>query len=657
MLQPKTMTRLLIVGSKEQMSSAVTELYRHHVFHITDYTDQGKEGFEGVRIGQPMAGATELSTDLIKIRSIENTFGLTPDDYIGAPRRPAASIREIIERDLPKLEEKVSNLTAQRSSAEARIRVNEQRIAELEPFSAIPLELGLYSGYDSISVIAGRVSRDIEIPVPHEKFFTPARSGGTMVIFFKNESRSAVEEALGNADFQQVPIPTEDGSVRQKIDQYRSEISTLHAEIADIDRKLEGLRSENGQFLAACDEVLSADVEQAEAPLRFATTDLIFIADGWVPTGDVETVKSGLSQATGDRILVMEAEESEGEHSEPPVEYNNPSFSRPTELIIDTYSRPRYDELDPTLIVSIIFPLFFGIILGDIGYGAILLVLALGLRKILKGEAMERLLNVLRNASISAITFGIIYAECFGAHPGALNIHLWDPILSRHLLIGTHAYYQADIIILLVFAVWLGVLQMTLGRMMSVVNHYRHRDMVHVMGQAGWIALMWGVLAIIWSIAPIPLMPDLTGLPPVVMGFNIAAVIGAFLVVAGAIAIMRESPIELIEIPSILSHSLSYTRLTSVGLSSVAIAMVVNFIAIEMLIEPQLSQLTPVGIIIVIFGIAVLLTGHLLNTALGLLGGGLQSLRLQYVEFFTKFYKGGGEKYKPFGMKKRLTED
>ncbi len=85
MLQPKTMTRLLIVGSKEQMSSAVTELYRHHVFHITDYTDQGAEGYEGFRIGQPMAGATELSTNLISIRSIENTFDISPDAYIGIP--------------------------------------------------------------------------------------------------------------------------------------------------------------------------------------------------------------------------------------------------------------------------------------------------------------------------------------------------------------------------------------------------------------------------------------------------------------------------------------------------------------------------------------------------------------------------------------------
>jgi V/A-type H+/Na+-transporting ATPase subunit I len=168
---------------------------------------------------------------------------------------------------------------------------------------------------------------------------------------------------------------------------------------------------------------------------------------------------------------------------------------------------------------------------------------------------------------------------------------------------------------------------------------------------------MWGILALIWSMFAIPYMPDLTGLPPLVAGINLAGIAGALLLVFGIIAIARESPLEVVELPTIISHGMSYTRLAAVGLSSVAIAMVVNLIAIEMLIEPQLHEITPLGIILIIVGVVVLLIGHLLNAALGLLGGGLHSLRLQYVEFFTKFYKGGGEKYNPFGMKKRFTED
>jgi len=102
---------------------------------------------------------------------------------------------------------------------------------------------------------------------------------------------------------------------------------------------------------------------------------------------------------------------------------------------------------------------------------------------------------------------------------------------------------------------------------------------------------------------------------------------------------------------------LSYARILAVGLSSVAIAMVINYISIGLFIEPAMENLGIVSIIIIIFGIAVFIVGHLFNTALGLLGGGLHSIRLHYVEFFTKFYLGGGKKYSPFGMKRKFTED
>jgi V/A-type H+-transporting ATPase subunit I len=127
--------------------------------------------------------------------------------------------------------------------------------------------------------------------------------------------------------------------------------------------------------------------------------------------------------------------------------------------------------------------------------------------------------------------------------------------------------------------------------------------------------------------------------------------------VAGILGIFQENALELVEIPTIISHVLSYARLVAVGLSSVAIAMVVNYIAIGMMIQPQLEAITPLGVIFIIFGVLVLFMGHALNTALGLLGGGLHSLRLHYVEFFTKFYKGGGKKYNPFGMKSKFTEE
>jgi V/A-type H+-transporting ATPase subunit I len=220
---------------------------------------------------------------------------------------------------------------------------------------------------------------------------------------------------------------------------------------------------------------------------------------------------------------------------------------------------------------------------------------------------------------------------------------------------------------LMVLSIWIGILHITLGRLLSMYNHAKqdhghHRTMA-VLANFGWLAVMWGIIIVIWSVAAVPLMPDLSGLSAVAtvpgtgFGLNPAAIIGGLLVLVGIVLIARESVLEVIELPTIVSHVLSYARLVAVGLSSVAIAMVVNYMSITMFISPALENLSIFGIVMILVGIMVFLLGHTLNIVLGILGGGLHSIRLHYVEFFTKFYKGGGRKYIPFGMKRRFTED
>ena len=218
-----------------------------------------------------------------------------------------------------------------------------------------------------------------------------------------------------------------------------------------------------------------------------------------------------------------------------------------------------------------------------------------GLQKYLKGEEVSHLLIVLRNASISSIFFGLLFREFLGfALP-------WRPVMfSRHLNIGAHATGHGPAIPeLMIMSIWIGILHITLGRVLGMINHARQDHGDHrtkaVLANFGWLAVMWGLLIAIWSIAALPLMPDLTTLPAIVMNLNGAAIVGAVLLIIGVLLIARDSALEIVEIPTIISHVLSYTRIVAVGLSSVAIAMVVNFMSIGLLIEPQSKNMTIMG--------------------------------------------------------------
>ncbi|MCK9276624.1 MAG: V-type ATP synthase subunit I [Methanoculleus sp.] len=654
MLRPEQMRRLLIATPKGEIETIISELYRHNVYHIEDFVPES-ESAEALSIGHPLPGASDAASALIKVRAIENACGIDPDNVEIRTKLPASKVRAMIETDLPSIQKEVEDLVATRSKLEARQKEHEQRARELEPFAAVPLDLELYRGYTRFTVFTGHIMHDVSIDVPHEKYFSDKVDGNMIVVVVANEHREEVERTLLDAGFQVIPIPEETGAPADRLAAHIDETRQANTEIAAVNEKIAGVRERHTDLLVACDELLTADVERAEAPLRFATTEETFITEGWVPGDQAERIRDALERVTGGRVYIEELEIEDD--SRVPVEYENPSFASPTQVLMDIYARPRYSELDPTLMVAVVFPIFFGLILGDVGYGAILLALSLGLRKFLKGDEGRMLLKVLSYASISSIIFGILYSEFFGA---ALP---WPALFfSRHLNIGVAAGgHGPQVAELMVLAIWIGILHITLGRILGMVNarkfHHGKHAAKAAIANAGWLGTMWGIIIMIWAFYAIPLMPDLTGLPVVVMGFNVAAVAGAVLLVAGIIGIAQENPLELVELPSIISHVLSYARLVAVGLSSVAIAMVVNFIAIGMMIQPQLEAITPVGVIIIIFGILVLLLGHLLNTALGLLGGGLHSIRLHYVEFFTKFYKGGGKKYNPFGMKSKFMEE
>ncbi|HZD42798.1 MAG TPA: V-type ATP synthase subunit I, partial [Methanomicrobiales archaeon] len=504
-----------------------------------------------------------------------------------------------IGQDLARIADEVEELLSHRTDLEGSLREHEQQLKDLEPFAAVPIPLELYHGYETVAVFAGSILKDVTIDVPHEKYFRGGKEGGFLVVFVPKEHANTIEQKLGENGFTPLPIPKGEGLPEDLTKAHNQAISELSEQMGQIEKRIKEIRANQAEFLVSSEELLTCDVEQAEAPLRFAVTEQAFVAEGWVPTNEVERLKSGLNRATNGKIYIVDRPVEE--HEESPVEYDNVSFAKPSQFLMDLYARPRYDEFDPTIFMAILFPVFFGMILGDVGYGALLLIVALGLRRIFKSGDGRQLTTILTYASISSIIFGLLFSEFFGFELP------WHPIIfSRHLGIGAETGGAgADVAGLIMITIWIGILQITLGRGLNAYTEFKHHGLKGVIGQGGWLAVMWGILLAIWANFAIPLMPDLTAFPAVILGLSIPTIIGLVMVLLGIVGIAMESALEVIELPTIISHTLSYVRLAAVGLSSVAIAMVVNYIAIGMLIQPALSEITALGIVLIILGVLV----------------------------------------------------
>jgi V/A-type H+-transporting ATPase subunit I len=347
-----------------------------------------------------------------------------------------------------------------------------------------------------------------------------------------------------------------------------------------------------------------------------------------------------------------------------PVQYDNPTWMHPIQAFIDLYSRPRYDEIDPTTIFFFTFPIFYGFILGDMGYGLILLIAGLLIREKLKNsEGWQILMNVLIVCALSSMIFGILFGEFMGVnmakdglfglkfpYPHAIHIGPVGPFAMPLERLVPGGFEQGSYVFgikdLLVLTCVIGVVQILLGYLLGFVNEYRHHGLkTAILHKVSWVCILLGGVAMVWYVFPLMLnqsMGTINVADPLFAAGGVSFIVGIIMVIVG------EGPMGIIELPALMSNVLSYTRLLAVGLSSVGIALVINTIA---------GMMAGAGIIGMIGAAFILVLGHGINVLLGIIAPGLHALRLHYVEFFTKFYQGGGIIYNPFGYKRKYTED
>jgi len=698
MLRPKRMSRVSVTGSKGVLEDVIEVIHEMNAVHVIDY-DGSEEGFEN---GSSLEGGEEVSGRLVQVRAVIDTLGVE-DEHFDEDEVPGYETRDELYDRLEELRTQVNELEDERNRIRDELREARERKRSVKPFVSLGIDLDLLRGYEEIDVVVGEGDADeVRKEVGAETDEFEVFEGDELVAV---AARGVdLDDLLVGVGFSAIDVPDLSGSPEEALEEVEGRIEELEAELEEVEEEMESLRDEHANFLLAAEEELSIETEKTDAPFRFATTDNSFYAEGWLPSEVYSELVSNLTDAVGDRVSVDEletveydeghpAEVSEEEEEDPPVVQDNPGSVKPFELLVNTVNRPKYSELDPTFVVLLTFPFAFGFMIGDMGYGLIYLAMGYGIYKGVDSEALKTLGVIGLWAGAFTFLFGYLYGELFGLH---LDVIAELPLMSTFDK-GIHAAEVA--LTWLVASIAFGLLHLNVGYVFGFVNSLSHGVKEAVLEDGSWLMVLNGFFLWVFSLHAAGSKPDFIVGETSVLNENEMFALGfsgfpvevglAGLVIAGVGAVMivyEEGIIGAIEMPTdAFGHVLSYLRIMAVLLAKAGMAFVVNLLVFGAyehhgethfmlpsiaggpaehageVIFPGLVWMGEgsilIGAVAILAAVAIFAIGHVVVLLLGITAAGIQMVRLEYVEFFGKFYQGGGDKFEPFGKQRKYTEE
>ncbi|MBI5788489.1 MAG: hypothetical protein HZA78_06525 [Candidatus Schekmanbacteria bacterium] len=391
--------------------------------------------------------------------------------------------------------------------------------------------------------------------------------------------------------------------------------SALPGELKALDSQMKDFGSRNQGILKKIQAKAAEELSLYGVVDKFAETKFTFVILGWIIDEKLDAFKKMIKDSFGNKVIIEELDIKEAEHKKVPVALKNNAYSKRFEVCLSAFRAPLYGGIDPTRLLSIFFPIIFGMILGDIGYGLIVLLIALVIKgKGKTNKALDDVGFVLLVCSISSIVFGFLFGEVLGTLGHFFGL--------RPILVNREHF--PDLMKPFALTVGFGVFHIVVSLCCKAYISYKHHHSVnaHVVEAVSTIVIIFTLIAMLLIGAGV--MPSGLMLPVGIIA--VAALIA--LACSGGIA-------GTLEIFGTIGNILSYARIMAIGMQSVIMAMVANIIAVK---APS-----------VVIGLSLCILIHVINLMLGLVGPTIHGLRLNFVESFTKFVKLEGIRYKPFG--------
>lgn len=459
-------------------------------------------------------------------------------------------------------------------------------------------------------------------------YFEIVSSNNDETFFFvmcNTEQKEEIAEKLRALGFSQfkaeekvTPLKTIHDSIDRmaKID---SEKFFIKEELADFDEEYKTLELVN--------EYYENMIVRKEATGNFLKTENVMVIQGWLAADDEKELINVVKKVAGDEAYLTFEDVKEDEYDKVPTKLKNNELCTCFESITEMYSTPKYDEIDPTPLLTPFYLLFFGMMVADMGYG-LLMILATGfvLKKFKLDEGTRKFIKFFFYLGFPTIVFGAIYGAFFG-----------DLIPSLPRLIDTNK----DITTILILSIVLGAIQIFCGlgiKAYMLIKAGKPLDAFYDVGS-------WVITLI--SLGVVLVGAFVGGVPSIVKTIAIVLMIFGMVVIvltngrgAGSKAAeLGQGAYALYGITSYVGDLVSYTRLMALGLAGGSLAGAFNMI---------IGLFSSNIVALILFGPLLFVFGHIFNLALSLLGAYVHTCRLQYVEYFGKFYEGGGRAFTPF---------
>lgn len=425
---------------------------------------------------------------------------------------------------------------------------------------------------------------------------------------------------LKELDFVQESFDGYAGTPRANIEALNACLDELRLSHAQLDARARGM-CDQLPMLRLLYDVLSLKRDRDRAQALLAGTRSAFVMTGWTPADAAQEVKRRLAEVSPSCVIEFS---DPGPDDRPPTAMQNGRFLRPYQSIIAMYSLPDYRGFDPTLVMTPFFICFFGMMVSDAGYGVVMGVIAALAVKFmrLKGMASD-IAKILVAGGASTLVWGVLYGGWFGVTVPALMFSPMDEPLNMMIL-----------------CVVLGMIQILTSLAVAMyMNIRRGKPLDALYDQGSWMAVLIGLCML--------------AAPPLAEAGKYLAIAGAAVVVLfggrqnkNIIKRIGGGLGKLYGISGYMSDLLSYARLFGMGLATGVIGMVINLVA-GMLWENPVTM---------VFAVAVFVGGHAFNLAINALGAYVHSCRLQYIEFFSRFYEDGGREFKPLCRRTKYVD-